>query len=466
MIDTSVEATSKALWSGRFKTSLAELAHRFSSSIAVDGKLYREDIAGSIAHVRMLTSIGVLNNDEAELIVHGLQYILGELESGELSFSSDEEDIHMAIETKLTEAIGTVAGKLHTGRSRNDQVALDERLYLKRVIPQIAEALKSLQLRLVVIAEAHIDTIMPGYTHLQRAQPVLLAHHLLAYVEMFDRDNQRLKQCIERLDFSPLGSAAFAGSPFPLDRQAVASELGFSGIVRNSIDAVSDRDHLIEIAAIGSMIMMHLSRMAEELILWSTTEFGFVQMSDAVTTGSSIMPQKKNPDMAELVRGKTGKVYGALINLLTIMKGLPLAYNRDMQEDKQPMFDVVDTVLSSVSIMDLVLSETSFNTERMYAATIDGYLSATEMADYLVGKGMAFREAHAVTGRVVSYCISRGLTLEQMSLCEMQNISSHFDEDVYPVLKPEASIKNKSSAGSTNTLEVGESIRYWRNQLS
>ncbi len=454
-----------ALWSGRFTESLADLAHRFSSSIAQDGKLYREDIAGSIAHARMLGTIGVLTDDESELIIEGLKSIQDKIESGEFVLSADEEDIHMAIEKRLVEAIGEAGGKLHTGRSRNDQVALDERLYMKRVIPMIRLSLRELQRTLVRLAREHEETIMPGYTHMQRAQPVLLAHHMLAYVEMFDRDHDRMTQCYERLDRSPLGSAAFGGSPFPLDRVAVANELGFAGITRNSIDAVSDRDYLIEFASIGSMIMMHLSRMAEELILWTTTEFGFVEMSDAVTTGSSIMPQKKNPDMAELVRGKTGRVYGALVNLLTTMKGLPLAYNRDMQEDKQPMFEVADTVSSSLQIMDLLLRESRFNLVRMRAAVEEGFLNATEVADYLVRKGVAFRTAHSITGQVVAHCAARGETLDQQDINTLLSFSGFFDTDLYECLAPVASIRNKATAGSTSSSEVSKQLEYWRQSL-
>jgi argininosuccinate lyase len=455
-----------ALWSGRFTESLADLAHRFSSSIAQDGKLYREDISGSIAHARMLGTIGVLTADETEQIIGGLHQIQIDIERGDFQFSPEEEDVHMAIEKKLVEAIGEAGGKLHTGRSRNDQVALDERLYMKRVLPMVRLALRELQRTLVTIAEQHVETIMPGYTHMQRAQPVLLAHHLLAYVEMFDRDHERVAQCYERLDKSPLGSAAFGGSPFPLDRVAVANELGFNGITRNSIDSVSDRDYLIEFAAVSSMIMMHLSRMAEELILWTTTEFGFVEMSDAVTTGSSIMPQKKNPDMAELVRGKTGRVFGALINLLTTMKGLPLAYNRDMQEDKQPMFDTVDTVTSSLQIMELLLRESKFKTDRMRAAVEEGFLNATEMADYLVRKGVPFRTAHSITGQVVAECLANNQTLAEQGLRTLQAHCESFDTDLFEWLTPEASIRNKRSSGSTAPLEVQTQLDRWKMALS
>lgn len=454
------------LWSGRFVAALDDLAHRFSSSISQDGKLYREDIAGSIAHAKMLGMIGVLTDDEVGQIVSGLSAIREHLDEGTFSFSAEEEDVHMAIESKLIAAIGEAGRKLHTGRSRNDQVSLDERLYLKRVLPSIQKDIRGLQHAFVNIASSHTDVILPGYTHLQRAQPVLLAHHLLAYVEMLERDQERVGQCLARLDRSPLGAAAFAGSPFPLDRTAVASDLGFSGIVRNSIDAVSDRDHLIEFASAGSIIMMHLSRMAEELIIWSTSEFGFVHMSDAVTTGSSIMPQKKNPDMAELVRGKTGKVYGALVNLLTIMKSLPLAYNRDMQEDKAPMFEVAETVESCLRVMSLVLNETTFNSDRMAAAVEGGYLNATEMADYLVRKGVPFRTAHSITGQLVAFCSTDGSTLQSVDLETLKQFSPAFESDVYECLTPEASIRNKRSAGSTSSMEVEQQLAHWKQVLS
>ncbi|HET6510889.1 MAG TPA: argininosuccinate lyase [Candidatus Kapabacteria bacterium] len=455
----------KALWSGRFTETLSELAHNFSSSIALDGQLYREDIAGSIAHARMLGAVGIISQDESELLISGLEQILDDIDRGELVFSASEEDVHMAVEKELTIRLGAIGGKLHTGRSRNDQVALDERLYLKRVIAQLDQSILQLQRRFVVIAREHSNTIMPGYTHMQRAQPVLLAHHMLAYVEMFERDRDRLSQCLTRLDVSPLGSAAFAGSPFALDREMVASELGLSGITRNSIDAVSDRDHLIEFAAVGSIIMMHLSRLAEELILWSTTEFAFVTMSDAVTTGSSIMPQKKNPDMAELVRGKTGKVYGALINLLTIMKGLPLSYNRDMQEDKAPMFDVANTVTSSLRIMELVLERSIFHTDRMLDATRAGFLNATEMADHLVKRGMTFRDAHEATGKAVAYCADRGMRLEELTVGEFQKFAPTIDDSIFEVLSPAASIRNKQSAGGTSASSVLENLNYWTAKL-
>ncbi len=450
-----------ALWGGRFQEAISEIAHRFSSSIAVDGKLWREDIRGSIAHARMLGVCGIITRDEARVIIAGLEDVAGEVESGAFQFDDSMEDVHLAIEKRLTEKIGAVGGKLHTGRSRNDQVAVDERLYLKQAIPDLSEKVSSLISELLEKAEAYIDAIMPGYTHMQRAQPVLLSHHLLAYVEMFARDRERLAGVLSRVDRSPLGAAAFAGTSYPIDRAMTARELGFTGILNNSIDAVSDRDYLIELAATCSIIMMHLSRMSEELVIWSTREFGFVTMSDAVTTGSSIMPQKKNPDMAELIRGKVGRVYGALINVLTTMKGLPLAYNRDMQEDKQPMFDAIETTGDSLEMMAFVVRETSFNAERMESAA-SGELMATEIADYLVrSKGVPFREAHHISGRIVSYAEEQRKDLDQLSLEEFQSFSPNFDRDIIEYLDPRRSLHEKKSAGSTNPELVRDAIRHW-----
>ena len=451
-----------ALWGGRFQEAISQIAHRFSSSIALDGKLWREDIRGSIAHARMLGECGIITKEEAQAIIAGLEDVAGEVESGVFQFDDSMEDVHLAIEKQLTEKIGTVGGKLHTGRSRNDQVAVDERLYLKHAVPDLSEKVSLVIEALLKKAEEYIDAIMPGYTHLQRAQPVLLAHHLLAYVEMFARDRERLAGVLSRIDRSPLGAAAFAGTSYPIDREMTARELGFAGILNNSIDAVSDRDYLIELASTCSIIMMHLSRMAEELVIWSTREFGFVTMSDAVTTGSSIMPQKKNPDMAELIRGKVGRVYGALINLLTMMKSLPLAYNRDMQEDKQPMFDAIETTGDSLEMTALLLRETTFNTDRMKSAA-SGELMATEIADYLVRKKkVPFREAHHISGRIVSFAEGQSKDLDKLSLEEYRNFSEHFDRDIFNYLDPCRSLIEKRSAGSTNPDMVSEAIRKWR----
>ena len=447
-----------ALWGGRFQEAISEIAHRFSSSISLDGKLWREDIRGSIAHARMLGVCGIITKEEASIIIAGLEDVAIEVESGAFQFDDSMEDVHLAIEQRLTEKIGAVGGKLHTGRSRNDQIATDERLYLKQAIPELSEKASSVINELVTKAEEYLDAIMPGYTHLQRAQPVLLSHHLLAYVEMFGRDKERLAGVLDRVNRSPLGAAAFAGTSYPIDRAMTAQELGFASTLQNSIDAVSDRDYLIELASTCSIIMMHLSRIAEELVIWSTREFGFVTMSDAVTTGSSIMPQKKNPDMAELVRGKVGRVYGALINLLTLMKGLPLAYNRDMQEDKQPMFDAIETTGDSLEMMALILRETTFNHERMESAA-RGELMATEIADYLVrAKNVPFREAHHITGTIVSFAEKSEKNLDEISLDEYRSFSEHFGPDLFEYLDPRKSIGEKKSAGSTNPDMVRKAI--------
>ncbi len=453
------------LWGGRFSEALADIALRFSRSILVDGRLYVHDIKGSLAHVEMLARQGIVSRKDARAIARGLKEILREIERGEVLFDPSAEDIHMAIEGLLIEKIGTAGGRLHTARSRNDQVALDERLWLRQTIDQLVARVHALQEALVDQAERHADTIMPGYTHMQRAQPVLLGHHLLAYVAMLDRDRERLVDCRRRANLSPLGSAALAGTSFPIDRRAVASELGFDGIVENSIDGVSDRDTLIEFVSACSITMMHLSRLAEELVLWSTTEFGFVEIADTYTTGSSIMPQKKNPDMAELVRGKTGRVYGALVSLLTMMKGLPLAYNRDMQEDKEPAFDAADTLDGSLAVMAGMLSGTTFRADRMRNAAAGGYATATEIADYLVRKGLPFRNAHEVAGAVVAHCVERNLLLSDLDLPTLRDFSPHFSSDITLYLRPETSIQRRRSAGGASLKEVRRQIRRWRKML-
>ncbi len=456
----------KNLWDSRFQESLAEVAFRFSSSIALDARLYRDDIAGSLAHVGMLGATGVLTPEEAGSITGALLEVRAEIESGEFQLHDGLEDIHMAIEGRLIEKLGPVGGKLHTARSRNDQVALDERLFLRRELDQLANGISGLQSALLAQAERHRDTVMPGYTHVQRAQPVLLAHHLLAYVAMLDRDHERILDCRGRADRSPLGAAALAGTSFPIDRAMVAEQLGFAGVVENSIDAVSDRDYLIEAASACALIMMHLSRLAEELVLWSTTEFGFITIGDAYTTGSSIMPQKKNPDMAELVRGKTGRVYGSLMNLLTMMKGLPLAYNRDMQEDKAPTFEALDTAGSSLAIMAAMIAGTTFHAERMVAVARDGFTAATEVADYLVRKGLPFRDAHGVAGRAVALATERKCYLEDLDLDTLRGLSDLFDEDIIHYLAPRGSVQRKRSAGSTSPEEVDWQITVWHARLA
>ncbi len=418
-----------------------------------------------MAHASMLGRCGVLSPEEADLIVEGLAGIGADLDDGRIRLSSDEEDVHLAVERILIERIGPVGGMLHTARSRNDQVALDLRLYILGTIDDMTAAIRDLQRAFVRQAELHRETMMPGYTHMQRAQPILLAHHLLAYVSMLDRDAGRMLDCRRRADRSPLGAAALAGTSFPIDRFSTALDLGLSDIDENSIDAVSDRDALLEFLSAASITMMHLSRVAEELVLWSTREFRYITISDAYTTGSSIMPQKKNPDMAELVRGKTGRVYGALMSLLTMMKGLPLSYNRDMQEDKPPLFDAADTLMNSLLVMTGMIEATTYHTDRMEAAAAGEYSTATELADYLVRKGIPFRDAHHVVGRIVAECVRRGCELHDLSPSDLQEFSPLFLPDAVHVLDPRASINAKRSSGSTGGEEVLVQIRRWKERL-
>jgi argininosuccinate lyase len=453
------------LWGGRFRKQLHPDAKKFSSSISSDKRLAGDDIDGSIAHVTMLGDCGIVTLEESNQIVAALKQINDEIISGKLILSEQNEDVHLVIEELLTERVGAVGGKLHTARSRNDQVALDQRLFLRKAITNLSFSVKGLQLSLTIKIVENKETIIPGYTHMQRAQPVLLAHHLLAYVSMLGRDAERLSDCYKRVDLSPLGAAAFAGTSFPINRKSIAYQLGFSDIIYNSIDAVSDRDYLIEIASVCSIIMMHLSRMAEGLILWSTVEFGFIEMDDSVSTGSSIMPQKKNPDIAELIRGKTGRVYGSLMNLLTIMKGLPLAYNRDMQCDKEPMFEVLDATADCLSMMKLVIENISFNSERLKQTLQDGYLTATEVADYLVRKGETFREAHRITGELVGYCSGNEIPFTALDLAKLQSFSKRFSQDVFDILDPERSILLKASEGSSSHESVAAQLAYWKNKL-
>lgn len=458
-------AQTKSLWGGRFKQPLSEIALKFSSSIDLDKALYQEDIQGSIAHVEMLSACKIIPAEDARRIRKGLKEILGEIESGKLDLSWEKEDIHMAIEQRLIQKVGPIGGKLHTARSRNDQVALDERLYLRNAIHELQKLLSQFQRVVLYKGEKYFGTLMPGYTHLQRAQPLYLSHHLFAYISMVQRDYERLADCYKRVNKLPLGAAALAGTSFPIDRASVARKLKFDGIVENSIDAVSDRDYIIEFISVCSTLMMHLSRIAEELVLWSSQEFNFAKIDDAYTTGSSIMPQKKNPDMAELVRGKVGKVYGNLVNILTTMKGLPLAYNRDMQEDKQPLFDAVNTTRESLFTMTHVLIHTNFNKMRFEEELKTDFLTATEIADYLVQHGVPFRDAHALTGKVVAYCLEHDTPLSKLSLKELHHFSHKFSEDVYELLDPHKSIEQKKSAGSTSPNEVKKQIVYWTRVL-
>ncbi len=454
-----------ALWSGRFREPLSKIALNFSSSIELDKQLYQEDIAGSIAHVEMLAATKILTAAEARRIRSALNAIQKEIETGKFKLNSDFEDIHLAIEQRLIQKLGPLGGKLHTARSRNDQIALDERLYLRSAIQEISKLILQLQRILLYKSERYFDALLPGYTHMQRAQPVMLSHHLLAYMSMLERDFERLQDCRKRANKSPLGAAALAGTSFPIDRALVAKKLDFDGIVENSIDAVSDRDYLIEFIGACSIIMMHLSRFAEELVLWTSREFGFAQIGDAYTTGSSIMPQKKNPDMAELVRGKTGRVYGSLMNLLTVMKGLPLAYNRDMQEDKMPLFDAANTTRQCLFIFSHMLVHTSFNVHKMEDELSNDFLTSTELADYLVRKDIPFREAHAITGKIVSYCIEHRMFFGNLDIYTLKTFSPKFESDVFDYIIPTYSVAQKKSAGSTSPQEVKKQIVHWTRVL-
>ncbi len=455
----------KKPWAGRFKEKTAKTLEEFSQSISFDKRLWQEDIEGSIAHAKMLHKQGIINKKELEKILKGLSEIEREIKNGKFQFKEELEDIHMNIEKALIEKVGQAGAKLHTARSRNDQVVTDLRLYLRKKVKEIIEKIRKLQKTLLSLAEKHINTIMPGYTHMQKAQPVLLSHHLLAYAWMFERDKQRLKETLKRINQCPLGSGALAGSSLPIDREFTAKELNFDIVIPNSMDAVSDRDFVLDVLYCGAVIMMHLSRLAEELILWSTDEFSFIQLPDRFSTGSSMMPQKKNPDPAELIRGKTGRVYGNLISLLTTMKGLPLTYNRDMQEDKEPVFDTIDTVTMSLKIVDEMLPLVEFNKERMNHQAQRGYITATDLAEYLVRKEVPFRQAHEITGKIVLYCIEKGKELKDLTLEEFRNFSHKIDEEVYRILTPLGSINGKSSYGSTSKESVKEQIRLLRKSL-
>jgi len=430
----------------------------YVASIPFDRRLYRQDIEGSIAHARMLAKQGIIAKSEAETIIKGLNSIRKEIERGKFQFKTELEDIHMNIEAGLFAKIGDAAGKLHTARSRNDQIALDLRLFVKEEILKTIDKIKALQTSLVELAEANKAVVMPGYTHLQQAQPVLLAHHLLAYFEMFQRDKERFQDCLGRTDVLPLGSGALAGVPYPIDREFVAKELGFSKVSNNSLDAVSDRDFVIEYEAAAAIAMMHISRLAEELILWSSSEFGFIEIGEAFTTGSSIMPQKKNPDVAELARGKTGRVYGNLMGILTTMKSLPLAYNRDMQEDKEGLFDTVDTLHSSLEVFAGMLKTIKVNTERISEAMKTDYILATDLADYLVKKGMPFREAHGVVAKLSKYAASKGKNFGELGRQEYRKFSPLFGGDVYKIT-PESSVAARNVAGGTSPQQVGKALR-------
>ena len=437
------------LWGGRFTEKTAPAAERFSASIHYDMRLYRYDIAGSKAHAKMLAKIGLLSGSELELILGGLTDIESEIENNVFVFRPELEDIHMNIEKALVEKVGPAGEKLHTARSRNDQVALDMRLYLRDESQHLIALLTDLQKGFVSLARQYLGVIMPGYTHLQRAQPVLLSHHLLAYYEMFSRDKERLHDCMKRINVLPLGSSALAGTSLPIDRDFVARELGFPSVSANSMDAVSDRDFMVEFLAACGLIQVHLSRFSEELVLWASQEFNFAEIADRFCTGSSIMPQKKNPDIPELVRGKSGRVIGNLMALLTVLKGLPMTYNRDLQEDKEPVFDSVDSVSRSLAVMVELLSGLSFNREILVQATEKGFMTATDLAEYLVRKNIPFRQAHGIVGRAVAYCIEHGRELTDLTLQELQEFSDTIAEDVFEVLGSAGSVNSRITRGGT-----------------
>ncbi|NLT93945.1 MAG: argininosuccinate lyase [Clostridia bacterium] len=455
----------KKLWGGRFSKNTDKLVEDFHSSISFDKRLYYWDIQGSIAHARMLGDAGIIPKEDSRKIIEGLEEILEEIEAGQVEFDLSAEDIHMNVEVLLIKKIGDTGKKLHTGRSRNDQVALDTRLYLRAEIETIQGLLQELLNTLLDLAEKHLETVMPGYTHLQRAQPITFAHHLMAYFQMFVRDRERLADCCKRLNYSPLGSGALAGTTFPLNREQVAQELGFAGITMNSLDGVSDRDYVIEFTSCASIIMMHLSRFCEELIFWSSQEVQFIDLDDAYSTGSSIMPQKKNPDVAELVRGKTGRVYGNLMAILTVMKGLPLAYNKDMQEDKEGLFDTVDTLKKSLLVFSPMLATMKVNKENMLAASKGGFTNATDLADYLVKKGLPFRDAHEVVGKLVAYCLSKNTSLDDLTLEELQGFSPLIKEDVYQEISVYTCVNKRNIPGGPAPEQVKLAIEAGRKTI-
>ncbi|WP_010648608.1 argininosuccinate lyase [Oceanobacillus massiliensis] len=447
------------LWGGRFTKPTNQLVDEYTASINFDKKLAKYDIQGSIAHVKMLHACGIIPETDAELIAKGLKEVLRKIQSGEAELTEEHEDIHMNVEKLLIEEAGPVGGKLHTGRSRNDQVALDMRLYLREELVRIVQLLETVQQSLLQQAQANLDTVMPGYTHLQRAQPVLFGHHMMAYVFMFQRDAERLMDSFKRVNKSPLGAGALAGTTFPIDRQFVADQLNMEGFCENSLDAVSDRDFVVEFLSSASLISVHLSRLCEELVQWSSAEFSFIELDDAFSTGSSMMPQKKNPDVAELVRGKTGRVVGHLIGMLTTLKGLPLAYNKDMQEDKEGMFDTVDTLKGALALFAPMIESMQVKKENMYEAVRKDFSNATDLADYLVEKGMPFRDSHAVVGQVVLYCIHNDKYLLDLSLEEFKTFSESIGADIFDALTPENVVNARNVPGGTAKNRVEEQIQ-------
>ncbi len=461
-----MSSDSPKLWGGRFNQPTDALVEQFSTSVAFDRRLYRHDIDGSMAHARMLRQVGILSDSEHDAIHNGLQHILQIIESGTFEWSDQLEDVHMNIEQRLTEEIGDAGKKLHSGRSRNDQVATDLRLYTRDAIDRIVKSIQEFQLTLLDLAETEAETIMPGLTHLQTAQPITLGHHLMAWFEMLDRDRQRFMDARIRLNQSPLGAAALAGTSFPIDREMTATELGFAEIMANSIDAVSDRDFAIEFTAHAALTMVHLSRIGEELILWTSERFQFVQLPDQFTTGSSIMPQKKNPDIAELVRGKSARTIGNLQTLLVLMKAQPLAYNRDNQEDKEALFDAIDTIIASVDIMHRMIQNMEPNRERMRAATAEGYATATDLADYLVRQNIPFRDAHAVVGQLVRHCVDQQRSLESLSLNDIKQFHPAFDEQALSTLNPENSVASRDHVGGTAPRQVRLAVQAGRKRVA
>lgn len=454
------------LWGGRFDGKNEAWIDAFGASIPFDQQLAKQDITGSLAHVKMLGKTGIISEDDATAITAGLQTLAKKLTNNELTFTIENEDIHLNLEKMLHDEIGPVAGKLHTARSRNDQVATDMHLYLKEHVQDIIEKITAFREVLVAKAEEHTETIMPGYTHLQHAQPISFGHHLLAYYNMLTRDQERLTESLKRIDLSPLGCAALAGTTFPIDRQMTADELGFGGIYSNSLDGVSDRDFILEFLSNSSILMMHLSRFCEEIILWCSHEFKFVELTDTFSTGSSIMPQKKNPDMAELIRGKSGRVVGDLIGLLTVMKGLPLAYNKDLQEDKEGMFDTVHTVATSLEIMTGMIDTMKVHTQTMHDATEKDFSNATELADYLATKGIPFRQAHEIVGKLVLSCTQKGIYLQDVPLDEYQAISELIEEDIYDTLASKTAVVRRTSLGGTSFEQVEWQVQEAKKALN
>ena len=453
------------LWGGRFTKEENQLVHNFNESLSFDQKFYHQDIQGSIAHVTMLAKQGIVSEEDRKAIIDGLNSILADIESGKLVFTKAHEDIHSFVEANLIERIGEAGKRLHTGRSRNDQVALDMKLYCRDEIDEIDVLVKNLLKELLKIMEENIDTYMPGFTHLQKAQPVTLAHHMGAYFEMFSRDRSRLHDIRKRMNYCPLGSGALAGTTYPLDRAYTAELLGFDGPTLNSMDSVSDRDYVIELLSALSTIAMHLSRFSEEIIIWNSNEYRFVEIDDAYSTGSSIMPQKKNPDIAELVRGKTGRVYGALMSILTTMKGIPLAYDKDMQEDKELTFDAIDTVKGCLALFTGMVSTMTFNKEVMEASAKNGFTNATDAADYLVNHGVPFRDAHGIVGQLVLFCIDKGIALDDMTLEEFKAISPVFEEDVYEAISMKTCVEKRTTIGAPGQEAMKKVIAIYKEQL-